>query len=1039
MGWGSAIKKKSAAPSITNVVGAKYELAKVDRDRLVTLDFETYYDQDYTLKKMSTSEYVRDPRFKAQMVGIKIGNKKTRTFTGAAIARELKKINWATHSLLAHNTAFDGLILSHHYGIVPLRYYDTLSMARGLHSNEIGAGLDEVALFYGGQGKIQGALESTLGVLNWSKQLTAAIGAYCERDVDECFRIFTEMHKVFPASEMDLTHITVRMFCDPVLRVDIPRVQAEYEREVAKRKEAMLAAVPDPSEYDAWDEKGRYRGVLDKKSGRDTLEGDERHMAVVKKVVGSNEKFVDLLTRAGLPEEAIPRKISPAWMKLGKEEREAQIDRKWSYAFAKDDLDFVDLPERVWDVRPDLDPENPGDILRATAIQEGLRHLVDVRLAVKSTTNITRAGRFLEAGRDGMKLPVGYSYYRAHCLTGDAQVLTRSGWVALADWQGGEIAQWAPDGSIRFAAATANAFEVHENLVQAESRYHGCTYTKGHTLPTLTSYGTFRPRKAGEALTTRFDIPISGVLDGATNITPLQAQLAVMVQADGNVRTDVARGLCVRFGFTKARKIERCKALLGSAGVEFTEAWEGDVCRIRVGAAHYAKLTELINNGKQFDVRLFDAPAATKEAFISELSHWDGDVEPQPNGFTYSTTCGFNAQFVATMAHLSGRAAFVSERERQENWSAAYRVYIRKDVKTRSEPKHYEEVPFKGTVYCPTTETGYFMVRQRGHIVVTGNTGRWGGSNKMNMQNLTRGGELRLSILADKGHAMAVCDSGQIEARVNGWLWGQEDLLEAFRKSDAYAAEVSALPNQRRPMREDERDAYCRFGDVVYGRTIWKQDELERFIGKVCVLGLGFQMGAAKFQTTLAKGALGGPRVNFPLSQCEHIVRTYRAANYRIAEGWKICTQIIEDMALGVSGAHKCISWGGDGDGNGWVLLPNGMSLKYPNLRKARNEEKGFEEWTYQSGEMRKKIYGGLLCENLVQALARIIVAEQMLMIDKKYRCVMTTHDEVVAHPKLREAEKCYQFMYQCMTTPLWWCPDIPLAAEGGWAENYSK
>ena len=78
-------------------------------------------------------------------------------------------------------------------------------------------------------------------------------------------------------------------------------------------------------------------------------------------------------------------------------------------------------------------------------------------------------------------------------------------------------------------------------------------------------------------------------------------------------------------------------------------------------------------------------------------------------------------------------------------------------------------------------------------------------------------------------------------------------------------------------------------------------------------------------------------------------------------------------------------------------------------------------------------------CENIVQALARIIVMEQMLTIDKKYRCVMTTHDEVVAHPRLREAEKCYQFMYQCMTTPLWWCPDIPLAAEGGWAENYSK
>ncbi len=184
---------------------------------------------------------------------------------------------------------------------------------------------------------------------------------------------------------------------------------------------------------------------------------------------------------------------------------------------------------------------------------------------------------------------------------------------------------------------------------------------------------------------------------------------------------------------------------------------------------------------------------------------------------------------------------------------------------------------------------------------------------------------------------------------------------------------------------------------------------------------------------------MGGPRINFIRDHCAFIVNTYRSANYMIAQGWKQCGRIIEDMAAGVSGEHKCITWGGDGEGTGRILLPNGMSLKYPHLRKARNEEKGYEEWTYQSGDLRKKIYGGLLCENLVQALARIIVMEQMLEIDKKYRVVMTTHDEVVAHPKLREAEECYQFMYQCMTTPLWWCPDIPLAAEGGWAVNYSK
>ena len=81
MGWGSAIKK-TAQPVIQAARAVQYELAQIDWDRLVTLDFETYFDQDYTLKKMSTSEYVRDKRFKAQMVDIKIGRKKTKAVAG---------------------------------------------------------------------------------------------------------------------------------------------------------------------------------------------------------------------------------------------------------------------------------------------------------------------------------------------------------------------------------------------------------------------------------------------------------------------------------------------------------------------------------------------------------------------------------------------------------------------------------------------------------------------------------------------------------------------------------------------------------------------------------------------------------------------------------------------------------------------------------------------------------------------------------------------------------------------------------------------
>ena len=696
MTWSSALKKQAEsffdAPEFSRPDIPQH---KVDWARLVSLDFETYYDQDYTLSKLSTSEYIRDPRFKAQMLGLKIGNGKTKIIAAKNIRAELAKINWSTHAVLCHNTQFDGFILSHHYGIHPAYLYDTLSMARGLHSNDIGAGLDEVSIFYGGHGKLEG-LEATKGVLNWGPALFKATGVYCANDVDEMFRVFKLMLPKMPADEMDLIDLTCRMFCSPVLKVDLPRVEKELVRELDRREKLLYAAV-DPAQ---WEDAKLLKGPTER-----ALEGKERDMLIIKRVIGSNEKFADLLRAEGVEP---PLKISPAWMKKNAEQREACIADKYAYAFAKDDAKFIELPNLVDDWGFDLN--QPEDVKLMVVKQERLQALVDVRIATKSTTNITRAQRFLTAGADGMSLPCGYAYYRAH-------------------------------------------------------------------------------------------------------------------------------------------------------------------------------------------------------------------------------------------------------------------------------------------------------------------TGRMGGQNKMNMQNLTRGGELRLSIMAPKGHMVVVQDSGQIECRVNGWLWGQHDLMDAFRAADAGTG----------------RDAYCNFGDHVYGREITKADKMERFVGKVCVLGLGFQMGAPKFQLTLAKGALGGPPVFFEADRCKMIVNTYRSKNHKIVAGWEICKGIIEDMAAGRTGSRGPINWESE-----TIWLPNGMCLKYPDLRKSKND-KGWDEWSYQAKDQRKKIYGGLLCENIVQALARIIVMTQMLWISRKYRVVMTTHDESVAIAKTAQAQKCLDFMAKSMSTPLPWCLDLPLNCEGGFDVNYSK
>jgi hypothetical protein len=120
------------------------------------------------------------------------------------------------------------------------------------------------------------------------------------------------------------------------------------------------------------------------------------------------------------------------------------------------------------------------------------------------------------------------------------------------------------------------------------------------------------------------------------------------------------------------------------------------------------------------------------------------------------------------------------------------------------------------------------------------------------------------------------------------------------------------------------------------------------------------------------------------------------------------------------------------------IWLPNGMMLRYPDL-KSNIDESGWEQWSYQAKEQRKKLYGGLFCENLVQALSRIIVMQQLLTISRKYRVVMTTHDEVVATVKAAQAQRCFDFMLRTMRTSLPWCADLPLNCEGGYAENYSK
>ena len=101
---------------------------------IIALDIESYYDKDYSLTKLTTEQYIRDPRFEVIMVGIRMpdGNKFILTGTHAEIKWQLDRIDWSQYAVVAHNAMFDGAILSWVFGIVPKVWLDTLSMSRAM-------------------------------------------------------------------------------------------------------------------------------------------------------------------------------------------------------------------------------------------------------------------------------------------------------------------------------------------------------------------------------------------------------------------------------------------------------------------------------------------------------------------------------------------------------------------------------------------------------------------------------------------------------------------------------------------------------------------------------------------------------------------------------------------------------------------------------------------------------------------------------------------------------------------------------------------
>mgnify|MGYP001475519748 CR=1 FL=1 len=290
-------------------------------------------------------------------------------------------------------------------------------------------------------------------------------------------------------------------------------------------------------------------------------------------------------------------------------------------------------------------------------------------------------------------------------------------------------------------------------------------------------------------------------------------------------------------------------------------------------------------------------------------------------------------------------------------------------------------------------------------------TGRFGGTEKLNLQNLPRNSPLRKALIAPEGHLIYVADLSNIEARMLAWLAGEEDLLTQFRNGD---------------------DIYSNLATEIYGRPINKTDDpTERFVGKTAVLGLGYGMGALKFQATLEAGAMG-PSMTFSTDEAYGVVNTYRNTYSNIPLLWK---KLELKLANTINETYEeewhCLLFK-----NNKIYLPNGLALVYNNLRFENNN------LTYESRNT-ETTWGGRLAENVVQALSRIVITDAMLRIQRDTSLdadvVLTVHDEIVIISPESDADATMKALINHMCIAPDWASDLPLDAEGGYDSCYSK
>lgn len=678
-----------------------------------------------------------------------------------------------------------------------------------------------------------------------------------------------------------------------------------------------------------------------------------------------------------------------------------------------------------------------------TDIDKVAKRVLEIRLECRSAA----AKKYIAAANltdEDSRCRGQFAYHAAGtgrwCLTGDHEVLTRNGWERLDKWTGGEILCWNQNEVCSFSKAGAIRFPFSGELVHIDHKRIDQLSTPEHTTPCWYK-GKFISERVDQ-INGSHQLPYTGEFNGGSGSVNADAlRVLIMVQADGHYTNN---GI-VRLGFLKTRKIERCRRLLRRADIVFSEAVYPGKHVFSISKRHVPLYLKMFSD-KTFREWVFDC---NPDVFFEELELWDGSRDKRnKGGFQYFTTNKKNAEIVQTFAHVSGRAATMCEKEKNNpNWSPAFYVAIWANASNRAQVRpsiNIKHKSFSGTVYCADTTTGFFYVRRNGKIWVTGNSSRG-----MQMHNFRRGsicsdqdaevislGDFELCklvwgqkvvpkigecvkglICAPEGKILISSDLSGIENRVLHWLAGDERTLQLIREG---------------------ADLYKVFATKVFDVPLDEVTGDQRTLCKPVILGSGYGMGAVKLSAYAA-----GMGITLTEEKAVGHTSLYRQENPEVVQLWKRCQKAaVHCVKTGKPVGFGYLEFRKEKD---WmsISLPVGRKLYYHKPRLVKKEGRFGEELELlylNCKGFTERTYGPKIVENVVQAIARDILCEGMLAIDVAgLEVVGHVHDSIIVLTDEDKADETKATVEKLITAIPSWAAGLPLNCETHTGKRYKS